>query len=174
MKRFDEIKGQCHDASGLDNPNEWMWQQASANVTIWYPVQKIEKNESKFSEESFIEDVDDGWNSGGHIFLDTITMKDGTVLVISDDLICLYKNQDSFDEGEKPLRSFARPTLYQVISPDGFPFHPTDVFTSEAKAWKKFKEVYRKGYDIQGYYSSVNHGRIDPRDLKDYCSVKPI
>lgn len=109
MKRFDEIKGQCHDASGLDNPNEWMWQQASANVTIWYPVQKIEKNGEKFSEESFIESIDDGWNSGGHIFLDTITMKDGTVLVISDDVICLYKNQDSFDEGKQCICSMGRP-----------------------------------------------------------------
>jgi len=59
--------------------------------------------------QSFIESIDDGWNSGGHIFLDTITMKDGTVLVISDDVICLYKNQDSFDEGKQCICSMGRP-----------------------------------------------------------------
>jgi hypothetical protein len=174
MKRFEEIKNQPHDASGLDNPNEYLWQQVSANVTIWYPAERIEKNENKFSEDSFIEDIDDGWNSGGHIFLDTITMKDGTVLVISDELMCLYLNQKSFDEGEKPLRSFARPTLYQVISPDGFAFHPTDVFSSVSSAWKAFENDYKKRYEPQGYYSTANRTRIPLDQLKNYCSVKPI
>lgn len=125
-------------------------------------------------DDSLLESVETGWNSGGNIYLDFITLKDGTVLVVSEDAIGLFINRESFDEGVKPIYFKQRPTLYQVISPDGFAFHPTDVFHSEAMAWKKFRDDYKKRYEKQGYYSSTQFGRIDLRDLIDYCSVKPI
>jgi len=123
---------------------------------------------------SSLESIETGYNSGGNIYLDFITLKDGTLLVVSEDAIGLYLNRDAFDNGENPIQFKQRPTLYQVISPDGFAFHPTDVFTSEAKAWKKFRDDYKKRYEKQGYYSSTQFGRIDLRDLIEYCSVKPI
>lgn len=35
-------------------------------------------------------------NTGGHIFVDLITLNDGQVIGISDDCICLYPNEQEF------------------------------------------------------------------------------
>jgi hypothetical protein len=42
----------------------------------------------------------DTWQSGGGIMLDLIYLKDGTVLIISDELIGLYPNIEAFDTYE--------------------------------------------------------------------------
>lgn len=125
-------------------------------------------------DDSLLESVETGYNSGGNIYLDFITLKDGTVLVVSEDAIGLYRNRESFDEGVKPIYFKQRPTLYQVISPDGFAFHPTDVFLSEKEAIKHFEKVYKKRFEAQGYYSTADRKRIPLEDLENYCSVKPI
>lgn len=62
---------------------------------------------------------------------------------------------------------------YDVISPDGFSIHPTDTYSSLKKAVKAFKE-WKKRYKIQGYYSSVNFGRIHLDDLEDFVEFKKI
>lgn len=124
--------------------------------------------------DSHLQTVETGWNSGGNIFLDFITLDDGTVLVVSGDAIGLYKNREAFDDGDKPIYFKQRPTLYQVFSPDGFAFHPTDVFLSEKAAIKHFEKVYKKRFEAQGYYSTANRTRIPIEDLENYCSVKPI
>lgn len=175
MKRFDEIKNQPHDASGLDNPNEWLWQRLSENVPIWYPAKKIDKEEDeKFSDDSFIQEIEDAYYSGGNIYLDFITLKDGTLIVIGDDAISLHLSRDAFDEGQEPIYYTDRPTLYRVFSPDGLEFHPTHAFTSEDKAWEAFENDYKKRFEPQGYYSIANRTRIPIDELKNYCSVKPI
>ena len=61
------------------------------------------------NEDSLLESVETGWNSGGHVYLDTIKLKDGTILVISGELICLHKNQQCFDDGEDPIGILSRP-----------------------------------------------------------------
>ena len=38
-------------------------------------------------------------DTGGRIILDFLTLQDGTLLVISDDLIALYASQSDFDDG---------------------------------------------------------------------------
>jgi hypothetical protein len=40
------------------------------------------------------------WQSGGDIWLAILRRNDGKVGVISDDAICLYADDDSFDAGE--------------------------------------------------------------------------
>ena len=37
------------------------------------------------------------WQSGGDIWLVLINRKDGRLVVISDDVVCEYANQESFD-----------------------------------------------------------------------------
>lgn len=62
----------------------------------------------------------------------------------------------------------------QVLSPDGF--------TIEFEKWsypskKKAKEAFDKWkilYEIQGYYSSLRHGRISLEELESYCKFKTI
>ena len=62
----------------------------------------------------------------------------------------------------------------QVLSPDGI--------TIEFDKWtypsmKKAKEAFnnwKKRYEMQGYYSSNNYGRIPLGDLENYCQFKTV
>ena len=59
---------------------------------------------------------------------------------------------------------------YNVISPDGFPIERETTYTTIYKAYRalvRFKQRYAR----QGYYSSVNYGKIHPLDIKDYCEI---
>ena len=48
------------------------------------------------------------WDSGGGQQLDMLTLKDGRVLVISEDAVVLYADMDDIQEGEAK----ERPTIY--------------------------------------------------------------
>lgn len=48
------------------------------------------------------------WDSGGGQVLDIITLKDGRVLVVSEDAVVLYPSMEEFEEGE----ATERPTIY--------------------------------------------------------------
>lgn len=58
----------------------------------------------------------------------------------------------------------------QILSPDGFTIHPTDTYPNIEVAKQKFED-WKKRYEIQGYYSSVQYGRILLVDLEDYCTL---
>lgn len=62
---------------------------------------------------------------------------------------------------------------YQVVSPDGFTIEYNRYYTSRKKAWDAFTE-WKKGYEFQGYYSSVKYGRIHLDNLSDYCTFNII
>ena len=40
------------------------------------------------------------WQSGGNIWLVMIERNDGKMVVISDDVVCEYADQDAFEAGE--------------------------------------------------------------------------
>lgn len=61
-------------------------------------------------------------------------------------------------------------TTYNVISPDGFPIHYSDTYTTKEAAQKAL-ENWIKNYETQGYYSA-NGGRIPLADLPLYCSIE--
>jgi hypothetical protein len=48
------------------------------------------------------------WESGGGITLDLVALKDGRVLVVSDDAVVLYESMDAVETGE----TVDRPTIY--------------------------------------------------------------
>ena len=62
---------------------------------------------------------------------------------------------------------------YDVISPDGFSIHPVDTYPSEKKAREAF-DKWKKPYEIQGYYSSTNYGRIPLDELFNHCKIVEI
>lgn len=65
-------------------------------------------------------------------------------------------------------------TKFQVLSPDGFtiefdkPYYP-----SKKKAFEAF-DKWKKRYEVQGYYSSNEYGRILLEDLENYISVNKL
>lgn len=61
-------------------------------------------------------------------------------------------------------------TKYDVLSPDGFSIHPVDTYSSEKEAKEAFKE-WKNRYKQQGYYSSMNYGRISLPELKHYIKI---
>ena len=63
--------------------------------------------------------------------------------------------------------------MFDVISPDGFSIHPVDTYKTKAEAAYAFKQ-WLKRYEVQGYYSSTNYGRIELVDLEDFCEFKTI
>jgi hypothetical protein len=62
---------------------------------------------------------------------------------------------------------------FDVISPDGFSIHPSDVYPTKKKAIKAFED-WKKRYEIQGYYSSMNYGRIPLDELEQECQIVQI
>ena len=62
---------------------------------------------------------------------------------------------------------------FVVISPDGFPIHFRDTYSSIKKA-EEALNVWIKNYERQGYYSSVNWGRIPLNELNYYCQIKQL
>jgi len=62
---------------------------------------------------------------------------------------------------------------YDVISPDGFEIHPTETYPSKKAAEAAFEE-WKKRYEMQGYYSSVNFGHIPLDELHEYCKLHLI
>ncbi len=59
-------------------------------------------------------------------------------------------------------------TEYKILSPDGIEIE-NRTYSSIDEAVKAF-ETWVKPFYNQGYYSS-NNGRIDLRDLLDYCTL---
>jgi hypothetical protein len=67
----------------------------------------------------------------------------------------------------------AKRKKYDVLSPDGFSIHFSDTYTSKKKAFEAVKE-WAKGFERQGYYSSLIYGRIPLGDIVEYCSLVEV
>ena len=61
---------------------------------------------------------------------------------------------------------------YNVISPDGFFIDRVATYKSRKEAITAF-EVWKKRFEMQGYYSS-NQGRIPLEDLAELCSLVEV
>jgi hypothetical protein len=57
-----------------------------------------------------------------------------------------------------------------MLSPDGFSIHHSDVYDTPEEALAALDE-WKKRFERQGYYSS-NQGRIGLDEIKDYCRMK--
>ena len=67
------------------------------------------------------------------------------------------------------LKKRQKKIRYDVLSPDGFSIDREKTYANKKECITAFKE-WKKRFETQGYYSS-NKGRIDLRDLIDYCTV---
>ena len=57
-------------------------------------------------EHEFIAGIDT-WGSGGEMF-DVLTLKDGKVLVITEDTVAVYQSRDAFDSGSQHALVYQR------------------------------------------------------------------
>ena len=63
---------------------------------------------------------------------------------------------------------------YEVLSPDRITIEfDKPYYVSKEKAFKAF-DKWKKRYELQGYYSSNDHGRIPLEELKDYIYIREI
>lgn len=107
-------------------------------------------------EEIFYKNLNGEWEA------DTIEEVDG-------DLLWLKCSSDiNLDEVDVYIEEKA--DEYDVLSPDGFSIHFSDVYKSIEEALEKAKE-WVKNYEFQGYYSSVKYGRIPLNEILDYCKI---
>lgn len=66
-----------------------------------------------------------------------------------------------------------KPKKYDIISPDGLSIDREKTYTGLKAALDAFKEWVKK-FESQGYYSSAKFGRIDLRDIDNFCEFKPV
>ena len=59
---------------------------------------------------------------------------------------------------------------YDVLSPDGFSINPCENYRT-IKSAKDGLEKWVKRYEVQGYYSSVQYGRISLTEIHKYCQL---
>jgi hypothetical protein len=59
---------------------------------------------------------------------------------------------------------------YEILSPDGFTIDPYNKYKSIKQAKIEFN-IWLKKYEIQGYYSSVNYGKIPLNEVELYCKI---
>jgi hypothetical protein len=62
---------------------------------------------------------------------------------------------------------------FDLLSPDGFSIKRTGYFKT-IKGVKSYFDKWLSCYKIQGYYSSVNYGRISLEELERYCTLVNI
>lgn len=65
---------------------------------------------------------------------------------------------------------------FNILSPDGFPFHREPLEAVEpmlVDTARKELEKVKERYKAQGYYSSIK-GRIPLEDLEEYCTLDVI
>lgn len=59
---------------------------------------------------------------------------------------------------------------YDVLSPDGFSIKPSEKYSSPKQAFEATLQ-WAKQYERQGYYSSMDYGKILVIDLPDFCKL---
>jgi hypothetical protein len=115
-----------------------------------------EKKNLKEGDEIFFKDLNGNWA------VDTIEEVDA-------DLLWLKGSSDiNLDEVEIYKQVFE--DKFDVLSPDGFSIHFSDVYDTEEQAKKAIIE-WCKRYETQGYYSSVRYGRIPISEIPNYCKI---
>ncbi len=60
---------------------------------------------------------------------------------------------------------------YVVLSPDNFTIEFQPAYYRSKKQCLKALDSFISRYSLQGYYSSVNYGRIPLNEIKQYCTI---
>jgi DNA-directed RNA polymerase subunit RPC12/RpoP len=60
---------------------------------------------------------------------------------------------------------------YDILSPDGVPIDGEGLYDTIGQLETAYKE-WAKRYKHQGYYSSVDYGRIPLNKLRKYCTIR--
>jgi len=104
--------------------------------------------------QTFVSSVELGLNTGGNIYNDVITLNNGMVIRISEDLVCIYKNAEADENGD--YTSFT-----EMVETTNF-----------ARVCTECKKGMNEGYVVNGgeqYYCSdaCLHKHHTPDEWKD-------
>jgi hypothetical protein len=75
----------------------------------------------------------------------------------------------SFPGTKKGTKKTSKKKKYDVLSPDGFSIRIGVPPFSSIQERDKYFKMWKERFARQGYYSSVDYGRIPLENLADYC-----
>ncbi len=102
---------------------------------------------------------------------------------VNAQLTRLYPFDTSFDDlhilvrawVENSVNAFTDSMVFDILSPDGFPIHPTDTYTG-IQAVNAAIADWCKRFEQQGYYSTIQNGervQIPLNELPDHLVIRP-
>lgn len=114
-------------------------------------------------------------DKGARLFYDNLQEMYFVVKKFPDDSVLHTKETELFNSREiKEVNDFIKEfqpapvKKWDVISPDGFSIHFSDVYDTKEQAQEAFNK-WKENYTAQGYYSSSQYGRILLNELENHC-----
>lgn len=107
----------------------------------------------------------EAWQSGGGIYLVTVTREDGSLVVFSADSICEYENEEAFDAGRASktilLRIPETDDLYVIIDAAGSVFYQNNAME---RGWQHEQDALREARALEsrgeGRFSVVRQSDV--------------
>lgn len=92
----------------------------------------------------------EAWQSGGGIYLVTVTRADGSLVVFSADSICEYESEEAFDAGRAskmiPITIPDTTDLYVVVDAEGTVFYQDNAME---RGWQYEQEAFREARALE-------------------------
>lgn len=107
----------------------------------------------------------EAWQSGGGIYVVTVTRDDGSLVVFSADSICEYENDEAFDAGRAsktiPLSIPEAEDLYVVVDAGGTVFYQNNALE---RGWQYEQDALREARALEsrgeGRFSVVRQSEL--------------
>ncbi|MCC6425865.1 MAG: hypothetical protein IT435_03485 [Phycisphaerales bacterium] len=92
----------------------------------------------------------EAWQSGGGIYLVTVTRNDGSLVVFSGDAVCEYESDEAFDAGRAAkailLSIPETEDLYVIVDLEGNVFYQDDAME---RGWRYQEEAEREARGLE-------------------------
>lgn len=107
----------------------------------------------------------EAWQSGGGIWLVTVTRDDGSLVVFSGDAVCEYENDEAFDAGQKAktvlLTIPETEDLYVILDLEGNVFYRDGAME---RGWRYEEDALHEAHALksrgEGRYSVVKQSEL--------------
>lgn len=112
----------------------------------------------------------EAWQSGGGIWLVTVTRDDGALVVFSGDAICEYENDAAFDAGKaSKMVATTIPEaddLYVIVDRQGTVFYRDNAME---RGWRYQEDAEHEARGLEsrgeGHFRVLRHGEASPSGM---------